>query len=77
MESELIYVNTRATPGPKRLAGYDVTVSARTADHKLVLLQWQRSDRAAEHRPPAEMVLTADELRGIVSALDETGGGDD
>lgn len=73
MESEMIYVNTRAAKGSRRLAGYDVTVSAHTEDRELVLLQWQRSDRAAEHRPPIQMVLSADEMRGIVAALDEAG----
>ena len=71
MESEMLYVNTRPVTQHRSLAGTDETVSASSSDGKTVLLQWQRSDRAAQSMPPVQMTLDAGELRGIVAALDE------
>lgn len=74
MDSEILYVNTRAVTSPRNVAGTQVTVSAGTSDGKVVLVQWQRSDRAAQHIPPVQIALGADELRAMVASLDETWG---
>lgn len=71
MESEVLYVNTRPVAQHRSLSGTEVTVSASSSDGKTVLLQWQRSDRAAQSLPPVQMALNANELRGIVAALEE------
>lgn len=72
MDSEILYVNTRAVTSPRSIAGTQVTVSARSSDGKVVLVQWQRSDRAAQSLPPVQIALGADELRAMVASLDET-----
>lgn len=72
MDSEVLYVNTRAVTSPRSIAGTEVTVSAGSSDGKVVLVQWQRSDRAAQHMPPVQIALRADELRAMVASLDET-----
>lgn len=71
MSSEILYLNTRTVATPRSLAGTEVTVSARSSDGQVVLVEWQRNDRAVQHMPPVQIALEAHELRAMVAALDE------
>jgi hypothetical protein len=68
MSSKIIFQNTRPTgwPGPE---GTEITVTARQ-EREAVLLEWQRSDRAAAGEAPESIGVTTNELRSIVDALE-------
>ncbi|WP_435735254.1 hypothetical protein V5D56_00075 (plasmid) [Cellulosimicrobium sp. PMB13] len=73
-EAQTIYTQTRAAewPAPE---GSHVTVTARRAeDEDAVAITWQRDDLAAKGAQASIVILTVDELRGIVAALDERRG---
>lgn len=69
-EAQPIYTQTRPAewPAPE---GSHVTVTARQGEPDgAVAITWERDDLAAQGDRAALLVLTVDELRGIVAAID-------
>lgn len=70
-EAQTIYTQTRPAewPAPE---GSQVTVTARQQDDPAgaVAITWERDDLAAKGERAVLLVLTVDELRGIVAAID-------